>query len=184
MKSCPLLYSCYREILRDISLLTSARLAIEDTVLPRGAADREYLLKKNSIVQIAGGIIHQDLNIWGKDAQSFNPERFLLPIAGSIKGSARAAAPLPSGVPSSAFRAYGGGTVICPGRHFAQSELMTLAAVLTLAFDVTEPDGTTLKLPEKDDTRIPLSVMKPTYDPEVRIQRRKGWEGVRLDIGL
>ena len=74
--------------------------------------------------------------------------------------------------------------MICPGRHFAQSELMTLAALLTIGFDVTEADGTTLILPEKDDMRIPLSVMKPVYDPTVRIQRRPGWENISWEIGL
>lgn len=184
MTSCPLLYSCYRETLRDISLLTSARMALEDTLVPRGADKGDYILRKNSVVQIAGGVVQKDLNIWGKDAKEFNPERFILPAGQSKLSSTQTAAPLPIGVPSSAFRAYGGGTVICPGRHFAQSELMTLAAVLALAFDMTEPDGATLKLPPKDDTRIPLSVMKPVYDPKVRIRRREGWERVRWEIGL
>ena len=73
MKSCPLLYSCYRETLRDISLLTSARLVMEDTIV----ADK-YLLRKNSVVQIAGGVIGQDAKVWGNDAGQFIPERFLV----------------------------------------------------------------------------------------------------------
>lgn len=179
MKTCPLLYSCYRETLRDITLLTSARMVLEDTLVPGGPDGGQYLLRKNSIVQIAGGVIHQEPNIWGKDADEFNPERFF--TQGSLRQSA---APLPAGVPSPAFRAYGGGTVICPGRHFAQTELMTFVAVLALGYDISEVDGEVLKLPGKDDTRIPLSVMKPTYDPEVQICRRRGWEGVRWEVGV
>lgn len=173
-RSCPLLYSCYRESLRDISLLTSARLVMEDTLL----ADK-YLLRKGSVIQIAGGVIHHDSKVWGKDADSFNPERFLTVES---QGSQRTGTPLPSGVPSAAFRAFGGGTVICPGRHFAQSELMTLTAVLAMGFDIFDVDGGPLKLPAKDDTRIPLSVMKPTFDPSVHIQRRRGWENIEWDI--
>lgn len=184
MKSCPLLYSCYRETLRDISLLTSARMALDDTLVPKGADGGDYLLRKNSIVQIAGGVIHKDPKVWGDDALFWNSERFLIPTDGAKDPLKQTAAPLPKGVPSSAFRAYGGGTVICPGRHFAQSELMTLAAVLALGFDITEPDGSSLKLPEKDDTRIPLSVMKPVRDPRVKIQRRTGWENVIWEAGL
>lgn len=125
----------------------------------------------------------QDPAIWGEDAQEFNPERFLRSRSSSTADPLEAV-PLPSGVPSAAYRAFGGGTVICPSRHFAQSELMTFAAVLALGFDVTEADGTCLRLPAKDDTRIPLSVMKPVYDPLVSIRRREGWEAVTWEIGL
>ena len=173
-RSCPLLYSCYRETLRSISLLTSARLVLEDTLLAG-----QYLLRKDSVVQIAGGVIHLDPAVWGEDAESFNAERFL---AKDSDGKQAVATPLPNGVPSPAFRAFGGGTVICPGRHFAQSELMTFAAVLALGFDILDIDGGPLRLPAKDDTRIPLSVMKPVHDPKVRIQRRKGWEHVEWNI--
>ena len=91
---------------------------------------------------------------------------------------------MPNGVPSAAFRAFGGGTVICPGRHFAQSELMTLLAVLALGFDIADPGGGPLQVPQKDDTRIPLSVMKPVEDPKVRISRRPGLENVEWRIVL
>ena len=169
-KLCPLLYGCYRETLRDVSLLTSARLVTEDTV----AGDR-YLLRKNSVVQIAGGVLHHSSDIWGHDANDFNPDRFL-----SFEGNAdkAQASPLPKGVPSAAFRAFGGGTVICPGRHFAQSELMTLAAVLSVGFHLTEPNGDPLKLPQKDEERIPLAMVKPKWDPKVKVSRRKDWEEV------
>ena len=194
-KSCPLLYSCYRESLRDNSLLTSARLVMEDTLLAE-----KYLLRKGSVVQIAGGVVHHSTKIWGHDAEGFNPDRFLVPsepsdaskasepseaVIATEKGDrAMQASPLPKGVPSAAFRAFGGGTVICPGRHFAQSELMTLAAVLALGFEITNPDGTPLSLPEKDEERIPLAMVKPKLDPRVNVRRRKGWEDVELVVDV
>ena len=94
------------------------------------------------------------------------------------------ASPLRKGVPSAAFRAFGGGTVICPGRHFAQSELMTLAAVLALGFEITNPDGTPLSLPEKDEEKIRLAMVKPKLDPRVNVRRRKGWEDVELVVDV
>ena len=198
VKRCPLLYGCYRETLRDISLLTSARLVMEDTIV----ADK-YLLRKNSVVQIAGGVIHHSCKVWGDDAMNFNPDRFLSTPESTRDDSSNEpssekgiktrdeadapktqASPLPKGVPSAAFRAFGGGTVICPGRHFAQSELMTLAAVLAVGFDITDADGGTLSLPEKDEERIPLAMVKPKMDPIVRICRRKGWEDVNWIIDV
>ena len=141
----------------------------------------KYLLRKDSVVQIAGGVLGHDAKIWGPDVEAFNPERFLVP---GHDDTAKVALPLPKNVPSAAFRAFGGGTVICPGRHFAQSELMTFAALVTLTFDIEELDGRSLILPEKDEMRIPLSVMKPKYDPKVRIRRRPGWEAVHWQVDL
>ena len=182
-RPCPLLYSCYRETLRDISLLTSARLVLEDTML----ADR-YLLRKNSVVQIAGGVVHHSTKIWGPDADTFKPERFLVHphTSQEVQQSQprSTALPLPKGVPSAAFRAFGGGNVLCPGRHFAQAELMTLAGVLALGFDITELDGSKLQLPDRDDTRVPLAVLRPVRDPKVKIRRRHRWEHVWWDIGV
>lgn len=188
-KSCTLLYGSYRETLRDNSLLTSARLVMEDTLV----ADR-YLLKKNSVVQIAGGVLHHSTKIWGSDAEKFKPERYLTSVsppsedadAGFAKErsdvESKQASPLPKGVPSAAFRAFGGGTVICPGRHVAQSELMALAAVLAIGFDITNSDGSALTLPEKDEERIPLAMVKPKRDSVAMIRRRKGWEDVEFVI--
>jgi hypothetical protein len=177
-KACPLLYSCYRETLRDNSLLTSARLVMEDTILAE-----KYLLRKGSVVQIAGGVIHHSSRIWGHGAEGFNPDRFLS-VADEDGGNNVQASPLPKGVPSAAFRAFGGGTVICPGRHFAQSELMTLAAVLAIGFEITNPDGTPLTLPAKDEERIPLAMVKPKLDPRVRVRRRAGGEDVQFVVDV
>ena len=61
---------------------------------------------------------------------------------------------------------------------------MTLAAALALGFDIEELDGGKLRSPVKDDTRIPLAVVKPVWDPKVRVKRREGWEHVRWDISV
>ncbi|KAI9685651.1 MAG: hypothetical protein M1820_010752 [Bogoriella megaspora] len=165
VRTCPRLYSACRESLRTIANLTSARYVLSDTFLAN-----KYFLRKGSVVQIASGSLHKDADIWGSDAETFNAERFLTdPLSHSQK---REAAPVPKGVPSAAFRAFGGGNVLCPGRHFAQTEIMCFTALLLLSFEITDADGAPLKLPAKDDTRIPLSVMKPVGDPQIKIHRR------------
>ena len=185
--SCPLLVSTYRETLRTIANLSSVRYVLEDTLI----ADK-YLLKKSSIVQIASGIIHADEKVWGADAATFNPRRFISSSSndteqfstGSGAAGEQTATQLPKNVPSAAYRPFGGGSVICPGRHFAQSEIVGFAALMFLAFDVTTEDGGVIGLPEKDDRRIPLSVMKPANDVRVRIRRREESEWVRWRLEL
>ena len=181
MESCPLLVSTYRETMRHIANLASVRLVREDTWV----ADK-YLLKKGSIIQVAGGVIHLDENIWGADAHEFKPDRFLDDATESDKtsSSTKQALPRPRNVPSAAFRSFGGGSVICPGRHYAQNEIVGFAAAMILAFDITNPDGTTIALPEKDDLQIPLSVMKPVVDPLVSIRPRMGMEHIRWIMTL
>jgi cytochrome P450 len=179
----PVLLSCYRETLRMVANLSSVRWVLSDTMI----ADR-YLLKKDSIVQIASGVIHADEDIWGSDVAEFNPRRFITTTPEvSFSGPTTeksATAPLPKNVPSAAFRAFGGGSVICPGRHFAQSEIVGFAAAVLMGFDFEKPGGGTFELPERDNSKIPFAVMKPTRECKVAISRRKGLEKVRWELEL
>lgn len=40
-----------------------------------------------------------------------------------------------------AFRAFGGGATLCPGRHFASTEILAFASVILLRFDVRPRTG-------------------------------------------
>ncbi|KIW23167.1 uncharacterized protein PV07_11387 [Cladophialophora immunda] len=179
--SCPLFVSTYRESLRMIGNLASLRYVLRDTVIG------QHYLKKDSIIQVAGIIIHHDPQTWGRDSDQFNPRRFIKGQESVADGDSEpsgldlrepAATQLPPGVPSAAFRLFGGGSVVCPGRHFAQSEILAFVAYLLMAFDISAPDGTLVKLPPRDNEKIPLSVIKPKGDVKVSIKRRKGYEDV------
>lgn len=181
--SCPLLVSCYRESLRLIGNLASIRLVMRDTVI-----GKQYL-KGNSLIQVAGCVVHQDPRTWGDDSREFNPRRFMrssetgepreaLTAADAEESSA---SQLPHGVPSAAYRLFGGGSVICPGRHFAQSEILGFISYLVMAFEITGPNGAVLPLPTKADS-IPLTVLKPKEDVQVRITRREGLESTRFIV--
>lgn len=74
--------------------------------------------------------------------------------------------------------------MICPGRHFAQSEIIGFAALLMMGFEIEQVDGAALDLPGKDNERIPFAVMKPDRECRVRIRRRKGMEGVNWILAL
>ena len=173
----PLLTSCFRENLRMVANMTSVRWILEDTMI----ADK-YLLKKDSIVQVASGVMHMDEQIWGEDASEFNSRRFV--SASESTTEKTATAPLPKNVPSAAFRAFGGGSVICPGRHFAQSEIVGYVAVVVMAFNLEKPGGRVFELPTRNNKAIPLAVMKPRDECKVVIIRRKEAEDVKWELGL
>ena len=141
---CPTLLAVYRECLRMGSENFSVRLVKEDTIL-----NDQYYLKKGGVVQIAGGPIHANRHIWGDDVAEFNPQRFL----GKRSDGA--------GTHPAAFRGFGGGKTICPGRHFATNEIICFAAVITRYFDVTALDGGGIKVPEKNDTVMPVHILEP-----------------------
>ena len=185
---CPLLVSTFRETMRVIGNLSSVRYVVEDTWL----AD-QYLLKKGSVIQIPSGIMHLDTNTWGSDAAEFKPTRFLEEISVTTtthddhecEATQRKAVPRPKNVPASAYRAFGGGSVICPGRHYGQTEILGFVAAVLLMFDMTNADGSMpVTLPAKDECRIPLSVMKPVEDVRVCIRLREGMESVKWDLQL
>ncbi|KAH7413760.1 cytochrome P450 [Phaeosphaeria sp. MPI-PUGE-AT-0046c] len=175
--SCPLINSVWRETMRHIAPMTSARVVLEDTIL-----SDTYLLRKGNVVQIAGAAVHFDENIWGPDAASFNPHRFVHNWNGVKSGvpvDSKASAVHPA-----AYRCFGGGTSLCPGRHFAQMEITSLAAVLAMGFDFEPLRGQEKVLwdPPRDEKRFPLVVIKPTKRVKARMVRRKGWEDVKWDL--
>jgi hypothetical protein len=176
-ESCPLLNSVYKESMRLIGPMTSARYVLEDTII----ADT-YLLKKDNIVQIAGGVIHSDAEIWGPDANTFNPRRFYNSPSGIKTTSSSDPAPSSKSkqVHPAAYRVFGGGSSLCPGRHFAQLEICSLTACLIMGWDLKAPEGEGTNQvkwnPPKDEKKFPIAVVKPTKEVNVRMVRRQGME--------
>ncbi|KAF2276822.1 cytochrome P450 [Westerdykella ornata] len=183
---CPLLVSATRESLRRISNMSSVRLVTRShTISAPGSNQPSYLLQKGTVVQIASGVMHHDEQIWGKDAEDFVAERFInapsatlgQPKKGESEDKTTATASitsLPPSVAPSAYRVFGGGSSLCPGRHFAMSEIVAFVALCVCMFDMEGEEGGVVEVPERDDRRVPLSVMKPVRDVRVRMRRRGG----------
>jgi hypothetical protein len=182
--SCPLFVSSYRESLRLIGNLASIRLVTRDTVIGK------QFLKGNSLVQVAGCVIHQDPKTWGDDSREFKPRRFMKSKSVAQNNEAlteadaqeSTATQLPPGVPGAAYRLFGGGSNICPGRHFAQSEILGFIAYFIASFDAVAADGCELVLPPKDEDSIPLTVLKPKRDVRLRLRRRTGLEATETRL--
>jgi len=164
-----------RECLRVGSDNYSTRLVKEDTML----AGR-WFLRKGCVVQIAGGVIHADERIWGGDAGEFNPGRFL---GGKTKSEENGngvgnghsnGGGNSTNVHPAAFRAFGGGKTLCPGRHFATNEILAFVAMIVLTFDIESLDGGPIRVPEKDDGVLPVHILEPKEHVRVRVVVRDG----------
>ncbi|KAJ7267023.1 cytochrome P450 [Mycena haematopus] len=163
---CPMLSAVYRECLRLNSDNNSVRVVKEDTLL-----SGRWFLAKDSVVQIAGGVMHADSAIWGSDADTFDPKRFLGQQSADM-GKERQVHP-------AAFRAFGGGKTLCPGRHFAMNEILSFVALVVLQLDITGDDGGRIKVPRKNDGVLPVHILEPIVPALVSIRPRKGWDDGR-----
>lgn len=146
--SCPILLSTWQETLRYEHIGISARVVMKDNML-----DGKYLLKKGATVMTAAPIQHTEESLWGSTVNTFDHRRF-------VKDSTA------TRVNPAAFRAFGGGTVLCPGRHFVSTEVMALTALLLLRFDL-KPDEGRWQKPKKN---YPMTAAIPTPKDKIHVE--------------
>lgn len=159
---CSLLASVFQETLRYRTVGTSVRQVMEDTFV-----DESWLLKKDSIVLIPSRVLHGQASVWGPNVDDFNPRRFLKK---KTEKSQNCKIPNPA-----AFRAFGGGTTLCPGRHFATTQVLSFVSLFFMRFDMI-PVARKWSLPKTTKTNILSFVMEPNEDIEVEISARDGFE--------
>jgi len=116
----PLLASLVQETLRVQSTNASRRILLKDTLL-----DNQYLLKQGSILLIPSAELHNSASVWGSSAKDFDSRHFLQ----KHNNQAR--------IPSSAYRAYGSGALLCPGRFLAVNEILTVLTIMVLRYDLS-----------------------------------------------
>ena len=165
-EKCNLLYSTFQELLRVHAQGASARFVREDTLL-----DNQYLLRKGMVVQMPMAVMHSDPSIWGPDAGNFNPRRFLKQQNGDQKSKQYL----------TAYRPFGGGTSMCPGRHFVALEVLALTAYMVLQFDLMPSDGQWVIPPQKQES-LSTNVFPPARDIKVKATRRQRFKDVDWDF--
>ncbi|KAL2014914.1 hypothetical protein VTK56DRAFT_7007 [Thermocarpiscus australiensis] len=174
--------SCYRETLRYTVHQVITRTVVEDTTIHDGNGN-QYLLRKGNVVQMSIGASHVVEGYWGADAHRFKPDRFL--DFANRKGEDTG--PGSQKAMRAAFQPFGGGSHLCPGRHFAFAEIMAILTTLLLGYEVEPLTGSEWKLPGFATSSVVDAVTKPARHGEgfgVRIRRRQGWEGVRWKYEL
>lgn len=159
-KGCPLLKSVMEEVLRVRSTNASGRMVMRDTVL-----NNMYFLRVGSTVLIPSVSVHNDTSIWGATVKQFDPYRFLQDENSQI-----------SLQPAYAYRAFGGGAALCPGRFLASMEILSILTIVILRFDLTPVDtrgcATEWREP-KSRPHILTSIPSPVTDIRIRIEERE-----------
>ena len=159
-ETCPVLHSTFQELLRIHALGSSARFVREDVML-----DDKYFLRKGMVVQMPMAVMHSDVAAWGEDVKDFQPRRFRKqkPVSKGFKQNL------------TAYRPFGGGASLCPGRHFVTLETMVLAACMISMYDLDPVDGQ-WNIPPQRQESLATNVFPPANDIKVRITARGGLE--------
>ncbi|KAF2009522.1 cytochrome P450, partial [Aaosphaeria arxii CBS 175.79] len=170
--SSPLFLSSLKESMRLHSVGVGVRQVMTDTTISTPSLP-PFLLKKGSLVIMPSQVQHSDPDLWGAlDVNAFDIERFV-PKA-KLKG--------PNPV---SFRAFGGGTTLCPGRHFAITEVLVLVAMLTLRFDIQPvAKGTAWKEMTTEKAPMTAAMPKPDDDVDVVLRQRDDDKGVKWVFNL
>jgi cytochrome P450 len=148
--SCPILMSTFQETMRFRAVNPGPRVLLEDVRL-----DDRYLLKKGSMLMIPATVQHSDVAAWGDDVGEFDHMRFV--VCTCKKKPNRVA-----------FSVFGGGHILCPGRHFASNEILVFAALMVLRFDIVPVGGKWIE-PVCDNTPAQSGFPVPDEDIEIEL---------------
>ncbi|KIM28636.1 hypothetical protein M408DRAFT_16291 [Serendipita vermifera MAFF 305830] len=154
---CPLFDSLYHEVLRYTGSGVGIRKVEEDTIIAG------YTLLENALVMMPVRPFHFDPAIFGDDVNEFVPDRFIRDektLASGLKNPG-----------TKVLRPFGGGTTLCPGRHFAGNEILSGVATILYRFDVQVVDGEKMTFPSSKEPTV--GTYLPDRDVTVRIQTRK-----------
>lgn len=161
---CPLLHSTFQELLRVHALGSSARYLLDDVML-----DDKYLLQKGMIVQMPMAVMHSDPTAWGDDVASFQPRRFMKQ---QYSNSGNSTSSYRRKINLTAYRPFGGGASLCPGRHFVTLETMALAACLVAKYEINPIKGG-WAVPRQKQESLATNVFPPGRDVRVRVTLRE-----------
>ncbi|KEQ82176.1 cytochrome P450 [Aureobasidium pullulans EXF-150] len=119
--NCPNLLATFQEVLRTHSNSAPTRFVTDDVVL-----NEKFLLKKGRVLLMPGMNMNYEPSIWGDDSQKFDPTRFKKETLKQRPTS---------------FMSFGASPSLCPGRHFASGEILGMAAMMILRYDITPASG-------------------------------------------
>ncbi|TVY33836.1 Prostacyclin synthase [Lachnellula subtilissima] len=154
---CPLLEAILNEVLR----VTMASALVRDVIVPT-IIDGKILHRGDKLL-IPYRQLHFNQDIWGANANEFDPSRFIRDKSLGTNAS---------------YRPFGGGPGICPGRHMARQAMYATVALLFTQFDVSlagESEGIMGKqqFPRMNETKPPLGTIPPMEGEDVILLLRR-----------
>lgn len=156
IESCQHLVAVYNEALRLNTSSASVREVAEPTEIGH------VTLKPGATVLAPYRQLHFDKTVFGDNADTFDPDRFLL-----NKDLAK----------SPSFRPFGGGTTYCAGRYVAKREILTFVALTTHRYNFTlvaESAGMPIReFPKTDVMKSTLGVLPPVQGADVYVEVSK-----------
>ncbi|KAB8263615.1 cytochrome P450 [Aspergillus pseudonomiae] len=158
---CPMLLSSFQETLRTRSNSGQLRVVYQDTLL-----NDHWLLKAGSILLIPAPAINTNSSAWGLDSGNFEPQRFTKTSQMTDKKSK-----------ASGFLSFGISPHICPGRHFATGEILALAALLLVRYDISPMHGSWTE-PKTNARAVAASLPPAAEKVEVTAVEREEYKGV------
>jgi cytochrome P450 len=137
LENSPVILSVWHEALRFCTSAITIRDVSQDTQIGN------RILKAGARVIVPYKQMLRDPSVFGHDAETFRPSRFL-----ENKDLLK----------SSSFRPFGGGTTYCPGRFLAKKEVLIFVALVLVRFDVKKRSEY-VPLPKLEERRPCLGVM-------------------------
>ncbi|TVY35130.1 Cytochrome P450 monooxygenase [Lachnellula subtilissima] len=162
--------AAHTSIYSDAVIRESARIGpgvglVLERIVPQGglALSDGKLIPAGTIVGINPWVIHQDKDVYGEDAASFNPDRWLRDVASGeteedfqVRFSRMKATDL----------TFGAGNRICLGRNIALIQVYKAITTLFLTYDMSLVDP-------KKEWHVQNSWFVRQSDIDIKIQRRK-----------
>jgi cytochrome P450 len=150
IESCQQLVAVYNEVLR----LNTASASVREVAKPTDLG--HVTLSPGATVLTPYRQLHFDKTVFGENADTFDPNRFLL-----NRGLAK----------SPSFRPFGGGTTYCAGRHIAKREVLTFVALAIHRYNIAliaEESGMPMgTFPRADIKKPTLGVLPPIDGADV-----------------
>jgi cytochrome P450 len=163
----PHLHALVREVLRYHSTAWSAREVTETTMLDlKSDNGRVYELQKGAIVACPSSLLHHDPSTHTNPGL-FDAKRFLSKELGGMG----------TPVSSATLRPFGGGGSYCPGRLFAERQVMGCLAALVGRFDM-EVIAKKWQIPRNAD----FFFVTKCEDVKLGVSKREGEESQRSAV--
>ncbi|KAE9379594.1 cytochrome P450 [Stipitochalara longipes BDJ] len=150
----PLLRSTFWECVRMGSVVSTIREVLEPTELVSG--DRIFKLKKGGVVTVPPCLVHMNSSLH-PEPHVFKPWRFMSKeLGGDGENHTKTLKP------------FGGGNSYCPGRVFAEKQVMGFLAEMCWRYDITILDKETFVIP--DNANFHYAVKCPRAILELKLR--------------